>query len=165
MSLILATFPDTQPKEYFMSVKPVPDGFHTITPYLIVDNVEKQIAWMQTALNAEEMHSSPGPDGRIMHAQLKVGDSIMMLGRAAEAWPAQRTTFYLYVEDSDAWYARAMEAGSESVMEPTDQFYGDRSGGVTGPSGNGWWFSTHKEDLSDEELARRAEESYRQRST
>lgn len=147
-----------------MPVKPIPDGYHTITPYLIVKDVDMQIDWMKRALGAVEKHVSPGPDGKAMHAELRVGTSNVMLGRAAEQWPAQQGMYYLYVEDCDAWHERAVAEGARSVMEPADQFYGDRNAGVVDPAGISWWFATHKEDVGDEELARRAEESYRKRS-
>ncbi len=147
-----------------MAVKPIPDGYHTITPYLIVSDVEAQIDWMKRALGAREKHVSPGPDGKAMHAELRVGDSNVMLGRAAEQWPAQQGMYYLYVEDCDAWHKRAVAEGAKSVMDPADQFYGDRNAGVVDPAGISWWFATHKEDLDEAELARRAAESYRNRS-
>ena len=96
-----------------------------------------------------------GPDGLVMHASLRIGDSMVMLTDAREQWPAQLTGLYLYVPDVDAWYRRAIAAGAESMGEPKDQFYGDRMCGVKDPSGNTWWIATHVEDVSDEELMRR----------
>ena len=147
-----------------MAAKPVPDGFHTVTPYLIVPGVATLIDFLKQAFGATEDHRTTTPDGRVMHAQVKVGDSFIMLGEPMGEWKPMPTGLYLYVPDVDAWYRRAMKApGAVSLLEPTDQFYGDRMGGVKDPAGNLWWIATHKEDLSKEELARRAEAAVKQR--
>ena len=147
-----------------MAAKPVPDGFHTVTPYLIVPGVAKLIEFMKQAFGATEQHRTTLPDGRIMHAQVKIGDSFIMMGEPGGEWKPMPSGLYLYVPDADAWYRRAMKApGAVSIMEPADQFYGDRMGGVRDPSGNLWWLATHKEDVSPEELARRSEAAARQR--
>jgi PhnB protein len=143
-----------------MPVKAVPEGFHTITPYLMAKDAVKLIEFLKKALGAQVQHQMLGPDGLLMHGSLKIGDSMLMLTDAKEKWPAQPTAFYLYVEDADAWYRRAIEAGAKSMSEPKDQFYGDRMGGVTDPSGNMWWFATHIEDVSDEEMERRREKMF-----
>jgi PhnB protein len=138
-----------------MPVNPVPPGFHTITPYLITKDAAKLIEFLQKALGAEVKHHMKGPDGLVMHASLKIGDSMIMMTDARGQWPAQPTGMYLYVPDADALYRRAIEAGAESMGEPKDQFYGDRMGGIKDPSGNTWWIATHTEDVSDEEMERR----------
>jgi uncharacterized glyoxalase superfamily protein PhnB len=139
-----------------MKAKPIPDGFHTITPYLTVRDAKKLIDFLQAAVGAEVMHRSDRPDGKVMNAILRVGDSMLMVADApADRVPAENH-LYLYVEDCDAWYARAIKASGVSVAEPADMFYGDRHGGVKDPSGNTWWFATHVEDMSDDELERRA---------
>jgi len=94
--------------------------------------------------------------GKIQHAEVKVGNSMLMLGGARGEWTARPGNFYLYVEDVDAVYKKAIAAGGKSISEPANQFYGDRHGGVTDSQGNGWWIATHIEDVSPEELERRA---------
>jgi PhnB protein len=143
-----------------MAVKAVPEGFHTITPYLIAKDAAKLIEFLKRALGAQVRHQMMGPDGLVMHASLKIGDSMLMLTDARDKWPAQPASFYLYVDDAEAWYRRAIDAGAQSFSEPKDQFYGDRIGGVTDPMGNMWWFATHIEDVSDEEMDRRREKMF-----
>lgn len=140
-----------------MAVKPVPDGFHTVTPYLIVPGIAKLIDFLKQAFGAEETHRSMRPDGTVMHAQVRIGDSFVMMGEPMGQWKAMPAMLHLYVPDVDAWYQRAMRAGATSLREPSDQFYGDRAGGVADPCGNQWWLATHIEDVSPEEIARRAQ--------
>jgi uncharacterized glyoxalase superfamily protein PhnB len=145
-----------------MPAKPIPEGYHTVTPYLVVRDAAAEIEFMKKAFGATESHPPMRhPDGRIMHAEMQIGDSRVMLGEANEQWPATTSTLHLYVTDADAMYKRALAAGARSTMEPMDQFYGDRSGGVKDPSGNTWWISTHKEDVSPAELQKRGEEYFR----
>jgi PhnB protein len=136
-------------------VKPIPDGFHTANVYLQVEDARKQIAFLKQAFGAEERHSSVGPDGNIIHAEVKLGDSVVMIGQAGGPWKPRPCTVYLYVENVDAAHRSAVEAGAKSLGEPKDQFYGDRSGGVEDPNGNWWWIATHIEDVSHEESNRR----------
>jgi PhnB protein len=138
-----------------MAVKAIPEGFHTVTPYLIVESVERLIEFVKAAFDAKERFSHKGPDGKIGHAEVTIGDSIVMIGGARGNWKPIPAMIYLYVNDCDATFKRAIAAGAKSVQELTDQFYGDRSGGVTDPCGVQWWIATHKEDVSDEEMARR----------
>jgi len=138
------------------NVKPVPDGYHSVTPYLIVRGVAKLIDFLKEAFEAVETERLPGPDGTIGHAEVRIGDSIVMMGEGGHFDPMP-AAIYLYVNDVDAYYARALDAGATSVMEPTDQFYGDRSGGVKDAFGNLWFVATHKEDVSREEILRRAQ--------
>ena len=144
-----------------MTVKPVPEGYHTLTPYLIVDDVDGLIDFLKAAFDATEKERMPGKDGRTGHADVLIGDSHVMMGRAQPEWPAQPCMIYVYVPDTDAAYARALAAGGTSVQEPADMFYGDRNAGVKDPTGNSWWIATHREDLTPEELARRAKEHMR----
>ena len=139
-----------------MSVKPVPDGFHTVTPYLVVEDVLAQIEFMTKAFGAVETEKIEGPGGAIMHAEVKIGNSHIMLGQARDQYKPMPTCLYLYVEDMEALYKSSLTAGAESVIEPTDMFYGDRNAGVKDPQGNLWWIATHIEDVSSEELQRRA---------
>ena len=98
------------------------------------------------------------PDGRVMHAQVRIGDSPIMMGQAREEWPAMPACIYLYVEDADAGYEKALAAGATSLEVPRDEFYGDRHGSVRDSQGNIWWIATHIEDVSPEEIERRAAE-------
>lgn len=138
-----------------MAVNPIPDGFHTVTPYLLVAGVRKLIEFMKKAFGAEETECMAAEDGTVMHAQVKIGDSMIMMGDPRGRCEPTPASLYLYVPDVDAVYRRAIEAGGESVMAPTDQVYGDRSGGVKDPFGNTWWIATHIEDVSTEEIGRR----------
>jgi uncharacterized glyoxalase superfamily protein PhnB len=139
-----------------MPVRPIPEGFHTVTPYLIVDDVPRLIGFLVAALGAQEVDRTVASSGRVMHATVRIGDSMVMMGGAMEGFPPMSTTLYVYVEDTDGTYRRAIAAGATSLMEPADQFYGDRNAGVADPSGNRWWFATHVEDVEPAELARRA---------
>lgn len=138
-----------------MSVKPIPEGYHTITPYLIVEDAAKLLDFMKAAFDAKELFRHLGPGGSVAHAEAKIGDSMIMVGQARDQWKAKTAMLYLYVPDVDATFRRALAAGATSVQEPADQFYGDRNGGVEDPTGNQWWISTHKEDVSPEEMERR----------
>ncbi|WP_246737389.1 glyoxalase/bleomycin resistance/extradiol dioxygenase family protein [Nordella sp. HKS 07] len=144
-------------------MKPVPEGFHTVTPYLTIRGVDKVMDFIRQAFNAEVSHEPiKRPDGKIMHAQVKIGDSCVMLGEESEEAKATTSTLYLYVPDVDRVYQQAVKAGGKSVMEPTDMFYGDRYGGVKDSSGNSWMIATHKEDVALPEMQRRADEFMKQ---
>lgn len=141
-----------------MAVKPVPEGYRTVTPYLVVPGIPKLLDFVKEAFGASELHRFTGPDGTIMHAEARIGDSIVMMGDPAGRYPAMPSTVYVYVPDVDAAYQRALSAGAKSVSAPKDQFYGDRSGGVIDPCGNQWYIATHVEDVSPEEMERRSRE-------
>ncbi|HKR33113.1 MAG TPA: VOC family protein [Terriglobales bacterium] len=146
-----------------MKTSPIPPGYHTVTPYLTVANARAEIEFLKRAFGAQTTETlSEESDGTIRHAELKIGDSMLMLGQARDQWTPRPTGFYLYVEDCDAWYKRAMAAGAKSLMEPADQFYGDRNAGVEDPEGNYWWIGTRVEDLSPDELKRRAQAAFTQ---
>jgi PhnB protein len=145
-----------------MAVKPIPDGYHTITPYLTVQGVPKLIDFLKLAFEAREIERMAQPDGTIRHAELRIGDSVVMMGEAGGEREPMPSAMYLYVNDTDAVYRGALQAGATSLMEPADQFYGDRSAGVKDPSGNYWWIATHQEDVSPAELKKRAEAAMRQ---
>ena len=147
-----------------MAVKAIPDGYHAVTPYLVVQGAAKLIDFLKQAFDAQETFRMPMPDGTIMHAEVKIGDSMVMMGEASEQWKPMPAALYLYVTDADAVYKRALQAGATSIMEPADQFYGDRHGGVKDPSGNMWWIATHKEDVAPEELKKRAEAFMKQKT-
>ena len=137
-------------------VKPIPDGFHTITPYLTVPGVAKLIDFVKQAFDAKEIERMQRPDGTVQHAEVKIGDSIVMMGEPQGQWTARPGTLYVYVDDVDSTYRRAIDAGARSLTEPADMFYGDRNAGVEDPSGNSWWIAKHIEDVSAEELQKRA---------
>ena|ERR1051325_4460394 len=139
-----------------MAVKPIPDGYHTVTPYLVVEGAARMIDFMKEAFGAEEVFRMAGKDGRVDHAEVRIGNSMIMVGDASDEHKARPSMICLYVEDVDATYQRAIAAGATSIREVADQFYGDRSGGVTDASGMQWWISTHVEDVTPEELAKRA---------
>lgn len=138
------------------TVKPIPDGYHTVTPYLIVNGVPRLLDFLQQAFGATELIRAPRPDGSIMHAEVAIGDSRVMMGEPPASSPSMPGCVHLYVVDTDALYHLALQAGATSLREPTDQFYGDRMAGVQDPLGNHWWIATHTEDVPPAELARRA---------
>ena len=140
-----------------MSVNPIPEGYHTITPYLVIQDARKFITFLQKAFDAIEIEHSQSADGKIKHAEIKIGDSMIMLTDASEQYPAVPGQFYLYVKDIDLVYKQTLIAGAESVMEPADQFYGDRNAGVKDSFGNTWWIGTHIENVTSEEIKKREE--------
>jgi len=144
-------------------VKPVPDGYHTLTPYLVVDGANKVISFMKEAFGAKAvLEPVTRPDGKIMHAEFKIGDSVVMISDASERAKPTSAMLHLYVPNVDAVYQKALKAGATSVMEPADMFYGDRSGGVKDPAGNHWHIGTHVEDVSPADLKKRAAEFMKQ---
>jgi uncharacterized glyoxalase superfamily protein PhnB len=150
-------------KKPIMAAKPVPDGYHTVTPYLTVRGAENVIEFLKQVFGAEMSEIIKRPDGSIMHAQVKIGDSRVMIADESENAKATPSTLYVYVPNVDSVYERAIKFGGKSVMEPTDMFYGDRSGGVKDPSGNSWFVATHREDVAPQELQKRAEAFYREK--
>lgn len=146
------------------SVKSIPKGYHTVTPYLINENASRLIEFLKLVFDAEETNRLSGPDGRVMHAELKIGDSMVMMSDASDEWKPMPASIAVYVENVDATYKRALEAGAVSLREPADQFYGDRSAGVKDLAGNHWWIATHLEDVPAEELRLRAEQWMKERT-
>jgi len=138
-------------------VKPIPDGYHTVTPVLMVNDAAKLIEFLKQAFGARERERYADPDGKILHAEVTLGDSIVQLSDATGEWKPVQVPLLLYVTDTDATYRRALKAGATSLREPMDAFYGDRTAGVKDSFGNSWWIATHQEDVSREELERRAE--------
>ncbi len=150
-----------------MPVKPIPDGFHTITPHLVIDGASKALEFYKQAFGAEEIRRMPGPDGKeLMHAELRIGDSIIMLAdefpemglpnRSPKALGNTSVTIHLYVNDVDAAVARAQKAGAKVTMPVSDMFWGDRYGQVTDPFGHLWSLATHVKDLTPEQIAKAA---------
>ena len=142
---------------------PIPSGYHTVTPYMRVTGAAEFIDFLTRAFGAKENHRSLAPDGSIMHADITIGDSHVMLTEGMENFPPLPGSNFLYVSDVDAAYRSALDAGATSMMEPADQFYGDRTAGVRDPFGNEWWIGTHIEDLSAEELHRRHQQAMKER--
>jgi len=149
------------------AAKPVPDGYHTITTQLTLDNAAQTIDWYKKALGAEEMSRSVGPGGKIMHAEIRIGNSRVMLndvmtGKGPKAYGGSPASLWLYVEDADALFNRAVRAGAQVQMPLADQFWGDRGGAIADPEGYTWWVATRKEDLSRAEMEQRAAEAFKQ---
>jgi PhnB protein len=149
--------------------KPIPDGYHTVTPYLVVKDGSKALEFYKKAFNAQEMERHDMPDGKVMHATFKIGDSIVMLsdefpppqGCGMMAPPAAKglsMMLHLYVEDVDTSFNRALKAGAKTIRPVEDTFWGDRYGQLEDPFGHRWSISTHKEDLSPEEIEERAQQ-------
>ncbi len=146
-----------------MAVKPIPEGHHTVTPYLIVNGGVAALEFYKKAFGAKEMVRMPGPDGKLGHAEIMIGDSMVMLADESPQMKARGPLSYggtpvgicLYVDDVDAVAKQAVAAGAKEVRPVQDQFYGDRSGTFTDPFGHQWTISTHKEDVSPEEMKRR----------
>jgi PhnB protein len=153
-----------------MAVKPIPDGYHTVTPYLIVKGARKALEFYQQAFGATVFVCMDGPGGSVAHAEFRVGDSPVMLGEENPAWGAVSpatlggtpTGICLYVADCDAVFNRAVAAGATVVKPLANQFYGDRSGTVTDPFGHKWTIATHVEDVTPEEMTRRMDEVMKQ---
>jgi PhnB protein len=149
--------PNAEEKEETMAVKPIPEGYHSVTPYLVVQGAAKLIEFLQKAFGAQVKERMDRPDGTVGHAEVLIGDSLVMLGEAGGQWKALNGALYLYVPDTDSTYKQALAAGASSLMAPANQFYGDRNAGVQDAWGNQWWIATHVEDVPPEEMKRRAE--------
>ncbi len=148
-----------------MSVKPIPDGYHNVTPYLIIKGATEALDFYKRAFGAAELFRLDAPGGKIGHAEISIGDSRIMLADACEESPTSdpqvlggsSVGLYVYVEDVDVLFGQAIAAGAKAVTPVQDQFYGDRSGTLQDPFGHIWFLSTHKEDLAPEEINRRSE--------
>jgi PhnB protein len=147
-----------------MGVKPIPEGYHSVTPYLCVKGAAQAIEFYKKALSATERMRISQPDGRVGHAEVQIGDSVIMLAdefpeigaRSPQSFGGSPVSIHLYVEDADAMFNQAVAAGAKVKRPVADQFYGDRLGGIEDPFGHTWWISTHKEDLSPQEIEKRA---------
>jgi uncharacterized glyoxalase superfamily protein PhnB len=135
-----------------------PEGYHTLTPQIVVEDARETIEFVQNVFDAD-LREIYEDDGRIVHSEVMIGDSRLMIASASEEFGAFPLMVNLYVDDVDATFGKAIEHGATSLRDPADQFYGDRTGGVIDPQGNQWWISTHIEDVSEEEMRRRAAES------
>lgn len=138
-----------------MAIKPVPEGFHTVTPNIIVKSVDAAVAFYTKVFGAEEIMRLTMPAGSVVHCELKFGDSRVNLGESLEGWPEHKLLAQLFVEDSDAVFKRALDAGCKELTPLTDMFFGFREGRVLDPFGNTWTISTCKEKVSPEEMQRR----------
>lgn len=147
-------------------VSPIPSGYHSLTPYLVCRGASAAIAFYMKAFGAKEKGRFPGPDGKLMHAEIRIGDSIVMLGdempqMGATAPPTiggTATSLFLYVKNVDEAFARAVAAGATAEMPPKDMFWGDRYAKLADPFGHKWSLATHIEDISPKEMARRGQE-------
>ena len=148
-----------------MNVKPIPDGYSSVTPYLVVTGAARALDYYKMAFDAQELMRMPGPDGKIAHAEMQIGDARVMLADEMPAMGHQSPQtlggsgvgLMLYVTDVDRIFHKAVSAGGTVKQSLTNQFYGDRSGTVTDPFGHVWTIATHIEDVSEEEMARRME--------
>jgi PhnB protein len=154
-----------QPKEPAMAVKSIPEGYRSITPYLVVRGADKTIEFLKKAFGAEVVFDPlKRPDGTILHSEVKISDSRVMLSEGTDQHKPMPTMLYLYVPDVDASYRQALAAGGTKMKDPTDEFFGDRTAGVKDPSGNHWEIATHKEDVSPQDLKKRVETMFKQGS-
>jgi PhnB protein len=150
-----------------MSVKPIPEGYRTVTPYIVVKDCAHAIEFYKKAFGAQEKMRMDGPEGKISHAELKIGDSMIMLSdempgsgmRAPQAASAPSAGIFLYVENVDKVFQQATSAGAKTDMPLADMFWGDRYGKLTDPFGHAWSLATHKEDVAPQEMARRSKEA------
>jgi PhnB protein len=147
-------------------VNPIPTGYHTATPYLALNDCARAIDFYKKAFGAQEVMRMEAPNGRIGHAEIKIGDSVIMLAdempggtsRAPSSLGGTTAGLFLYVADVDASYKRAVDAGAKAEMQPADMFWGDRFGTLTDPFGHSWSLATHKEDVAPEEMRKRMQQ-------
>ncbi|RAW00836.1 VOC family protein [Pseudochryseolinea flava] len=138
------------------SVRPIPEGFTTVTPFLMLDDAPRFLEFAKNAFGAEITYDLRDDHGEIIHSTIKIGNAQIMIADTMGAMKAQASMLYLYVNDVDAAYKKAVQAKAKPMDEPADQFYGDRAGAVSDEWGNIWWFATHIEDPSDAEIKKRA---------
>jgi PhnB protein len=148
--------------EACMSVKPIPEGYHTLTPFLTVRNAERAIEFYKQAFGAQERGVAKGPDGKVMHAEVKIGDSVIMLSDefpefgslSPQSVGGSPMGLHIYIENVDAAFDRAVKAGAQVEMPVADQFWGDRYGKLKDPFGHKWSIATHVKDMSADEMKR-----------
>ena len=148
---------------------PIPDGFTSVTPHLVINGCDKALDFYEKAFGAEILARSPGPDGRMWHAEMRIGDAIIMMAdefpemsktsRAPATAGATTVIIHIYCADTDALFARAVKAGATVAMPPMDMFWGDRYSQVTDPFGHSWAIATHVEDLTPEQMQKRGQEA------
>ena len=150
------------------TARPVPEGFHSLTAALTLDNAAQTIEWYKNAFGAQEVSRHVGPDGKIVHALLRIGDSPLMMNDAMmgtkgpRAYGGAAVALWLYVDNCDAVFNRAVDAGAKVQVPMADQFWGDRGGAITDPEGFTWWIATHKEELTPAELEQRSKDFFKQ---
>ena len=140
-----------------MPVNYKPEPYHSVTPYLVTSDADRLLDFMKQTFGASEKEMMRRPDGTIGHAEVLIGDSVVMLGQPTGDFTTTTATLYVYVPDADATYKRALGVGGTSLRAPETQFYGDRHGAVIDPAGNQWWIATHVEDVAPDEMMRRAQ--------
>ena len=156
-----------------MTIKSIPDGYHSVTPYLSIKGAAQAIEFYKRAFSATELFRLVAPSGEIGHAEIKIGDSPIMLAdpceegafRNPQSLGGSSVGLHVYVEDVDALFVQAVDSGAKAVRPVQDQFYGDRTGTLEDPFGHVWFLATHKEDLTPEEINRRAEALFKQGGT
>jgi uncharacterized glyoxalase superfamily protein PhnB len=148
------------------SVRPIPDGFRTVTPHLVIKDAAMAIDWYKKAFGAEEVRVTAGPGGKIMHAEIRIGDSIVMLAdefpgmnQSPQTLNGSPVSLHIYSDNVDAAFKRAVDAGAKVTMPLMDQFWGDRYGMLTDPHGHHWSLGMHKEDVPPEEMEKRMQEA------
>jgi PhnB protein len=154
-------------------VKPIPEGYHTVTPYLCVNDARRALDFYKKAFGAVELMRMDQPDGTVGHAEIQIGDSRIMLAdeyphmgfKSPQSIGGTPVMIHLYVDNVDALYAQAVAAGAKSTRPVKDEFYGDRAGGLDDPFGHKWYIATHKEDVPAEEMKKRAAEAMSQSQT
>ena len=153
-----------------MAVRPIPDGYHAVTPYLIVEGAARALDFYKDVFGATEQMRMAGPAGRVAHAEIRIGDSVVMLAdevpdmgyRGPKGYGGSAVSLMVYVDDVDATFQRALAAGAIERRAVQNQFYGDRSGTLEDPFGHIWTVSTHVEDLTPQEISQRAEQAMKQ---
>jgi len=151
-------------------VPAIPKGYHTVTPSIVVAGAAKALDFYKQAFGAEEIMRFPGPDGTLMHAEIRIGDSVIMMGdempeqggRGPKSIGGSPVSFFIYGDNVDAAWKRAVDAGAREIMPLADQFWGDRTGCLEDPFGHKWWLAQHIQDLTPEELQRNAESFFSQ---
>jgi PhnB protein len=154
-------------------VNPIPQGYHTVTPSIVVRGAAEALDFYRKAFNAEETLRMPGPDGKIIHAEFRIGNSVMMLGDEMPDMGAKSplslggspVSFFIYLENVDEAWQRAINAGAKQVMPLADMFWGDRAGCVDDPFGHHWWLAQHVADLTPDEIKKGQEEFFSQSHT
>jgi PhnB protein len=147
-------------------VKPVPEGYHTVTPYLVVDDANAAIQFYGRAFGAVERFRMPAPGGKVAHAEIQIGDSVVMLsdpmggGKSPKALGGTASSLMVYVPDVDTLFKRAVDAGATAKSKPETMFWGDRFGKLSDPFGHEWSIATHVEDVPPEEMAKRSEKAF-----
>ena len=139
-----------------MPVDPIPEGYNTVTPYLNIKGIDEFVDFLSEVFSGELTERLSGPEGRTIHAEVKIGDSLIMIGEQPDGSESSPGVLYVYTEDVDELYQKSLDHGCKSISAPQDQFYGDRSAGFEDPFGVQWWVATRIEDVSPEEMARRA---------